>query len=86
MKNSKRLGATVLLILSLSLSALGGEILTPPCAAGEILTPPCASAPGDMSTPGVDSTSPGDLGSGASSEFSFADFAADLLVNFLPLY
>jgi hypothetical protein len=85
MKHLRKPGAAVVLTLVLALTVLAGQIETPPCAPGQIETPPCASAPGDISTP-VNSPTPGDLGSGASSEFSFADFAADLLVNFLPLY
>jgi hypothetical protein len=88
MKNLRRLSATVILILALGLSVFAGEILTPPCAApGEILTPPCTTSPGDSYGSGTHSTAPGDLSTPvANNETSFADFAADLLLNFLPLY
>ena len=67
MKNLKRLSAAVVLTLVLSLSALGGEVGTPPCAPpnpGEVGTPPCAiqmvsdkpAAPGDISTPPASDT------------------------------
>ena len=89
MKNPKRLGAAVVLTLVLGLSASGGEILTPPCAApepGEILTPPCAAAPGAMETPS--STAPGDMGTPTSlnDETLFSKIAADLFLNILPLF
>ena len=86
MKNLRRLvGATVLTLL-LIVPAFSGEVLTPPCSAGEVLTPPCAAAPGDISTPGVNSTATADLSTVANGDTSFADFAADLLLNLLPLY
>jgi hypothetical protein len=87
MKNLKRLGAAVVLTLALGLSALGGEILTPPCPPpepGEILTPPCGAAPGDMETPTLTSTS-GELGA-PTDEGSFSKIAADVLLNLLPLF
>jgi hypothetical protein len=91
MKHVRKLGATVVLTFVLALSAFAGQVETPPCVApvpGQVETPPCAAAPGDISTPGVNSTSPGDMNTPAvaSSETSFADFAAELLLNFLPLY
>lgn len=61
MKNLKRLGAMVVLTFVLSLSAIGGETSTPPCAPpapGELSTPPCSGtqaapdpAPGQTDTP-----------------------------------
>jgi len=86
MKNLRRVVAATVLTLLLIVPAFAGEVLTPPCNAGEVLTPPCSAAPGDISTPGVDSTAPADLSTVANSETSFADFAADLLLNLLPLY
>ncbi|MDX6385819.1 MAG: hypothetical protein QOK48_3392 [Blastocatellia bacterium] len=89
MKHLRKLGAAALLTLVLGLTALAGQIETPPCAApvpGQVETPPCAAAPGDTSS-GLNSTAPGDLSTPvANNETSFADFAADLLLNFLPLY
>lgn len=88
MKNLKRLGAAVVLTLALGLSALGGEILTPPCPVpepGEILTPPCSATPGDMETPTP--TAQGEIGtSTANDEMSFSKIAADVLLNLLPLF
>lgn len=90
MKQLRKVGAVVVLTLVLVLTVPAGQIETPPCAApvpGQIETPPCASASGDMTTPGVDSTSPGDLASPTvNGEISLTDFAADLLLKFLPLY
>jgi len=86
MKNLRKLGAAVVLTSVLALSAFAGEIPTPPCAPpdpGETHTPPCASALGDMETPTEASTAPGDMGNGGS---SFTEIAADVLLNFLPLF
>jgi hypothetical protein len=90
MKNVKRLSAAVVLTLALGLSALGGEILTPPCATpepGEILTPPCSTAPGDMNSEAT-STAPSDLGTAklANNGTSLGDIATDVVLNFLSLY
>jgi hypothetical protein len=91
MKDLRKLGAAVVLTLALGVAALGGEILTPPCPVpepGEILTPPCSAAPGDIGTPGVTSTSSGDVATltVATDETSFREIAADLFLNFLPLF
>ena len=91
MKNLKRLSAAVVLTLLLGLSALGGEILTPPCPApepGEILTPPCAASLGDTNTSEVTSTAPGDMGGPtlANNDTSLGDIATAALLNFLSLY
>jgi hypothetical protein len=89
MKKLKALGATASLMVVLVLPALAGQTSTPPCGEpepGQTSTPPCAAAPGDIGTPGVDSTAPADLGTVANGDTSFADFAADLLLNLLPLY
>ena len=88
MKNLRKLGAAVVLTLALALSAFAGEIPTPPCAIpepGQTETPPCAAAPGDMNTPGVTSA-PGDMGPMANDETSFTEIAAEVLLNFLPLF
>jgi hypothetical protein len=91
MKHIRKLAAAVVLTFVLALSAFGGQVETPPCVApipGQVETPPCSAAPGDMSTPGVNSTSAGDFATltVANRESSFADFATELLLNFLPLY
>jgi hypothetical protein len=91
MKNLRKLGSVVVLIFVLSLSVIGGQIPTPPCAPpepGQIPTPPCAAAPGDIDTPGVTSTSSGDVvtPTAADGETSFTEIAADLFLSFLPLF
>ena len=87
MKNIKRLGASVVLTFVLGLSAFAGEVLTPPCAPpepGEVLTPPCTAALADKSTPRAVSTAYG--GTPANDKASFINLAADVLLNFLPLF
>lgn len=90
MKILKKVAASLLLTFALALSAFGGETQTPPCSSpegGETQTPPCAVSSGDANSSGLSSTAPGDLSTPvANNENSFADFAADLLLNFLPLY
>ena len=90
MKNLRKLGAAVILTCVLALSAFGGETHAPPCAPtdpGEIHAPPCVGqpTPGDMETPSGASTALGDM-TLASSETSFREIAASLLLNFLPLF
>lgn len=84
----KKLSASLLLTFILAISAFGGETQTPPCSPGETQTPPCATASGDISTPGISATASGEIGTPGvtNRELSFADFAAELLLNFLPLY
>ncbi len=89
MKKLRKLGTALLLTLVLSLVAFGGQVEPPPCAApvpGQVDTPPCATASGDLSS--SNSSSSGDLSTPMelNSETSFVNFAADLLLNFLPLY
>ncbi len=91
MKNLRKLGAAVVLTGVLGFSAFAGQTSTPPCAPpepGEILTPPCAAATGDMDTPTGASTAPGEMATPtlASSETSFAEIAANILLSFLPLF
>ena len=91
MKNLRKLGAAVVLTGVLALSAFAGQIPTPPCVApepGQLETPPCASALGDTGTPAEPSTTPGDMGTTtlASNETSFTEFAANVLLNVLPLF
>ena len=90
MKNLRKLGAATVLTCVLALSAFAGEIQTPPCAPepGQASTPPCASALGDMGTPAEASTTLGDMGTTtlASNETSFTEFAANVLLNVLPLF
>lgn len=91
MKNLRKLGAAVALTCALGLPVFAGQTETPPCSRpepGQIDTPPCAAASGDMDTPTGASTAPGDLGTPtlASTETSFTDFAANVLLNLLPLF
>ena len=88
MKNLRKLGAAAVLTGVLALSVFAGEIPTPPCAQpepGQTETPPCAAAPGDMETPTGASTAPGDM-TLASSETSFSEITASVLLNLLPLF
>ena len=86
MKSLRKLGAAAVLTCVLALSAFAGEMQTPPCAPepGQSSTPPCASALGDMDAPPGASTASGDVAT--SSETSFTEIAADVLLNFLPLF
>lgn len=88
MKNLRKLGVAVLLTCVLALSAFAGEIPTPPCAPGQIDTPPCAAVRSDTGTPAEASTAPGEMGgpTSASNETSFTEFAANVLLNVLPLF
>ena len=90
MKNLRKLGTVAALTCVLALSTFAGEIPTPPCAPpepGQIPTPPCAGqqAPGDIGTPTAASTALGDM-TLASSETSFREIAANVLLNFLPFF
>lgn len=89
MKNLRKLGAALALTCVLGLPVLAGETSTPPCAPpvpGETSTPPCATAPGDLETPGAFSV-PGALGTPAlESETSLSEIAANIFLNFLPLF
>ena len=76
MKSLRKLGAACALISVLGVSAFAGQILTP-CDPG----PPIA--PSDLSS--VTPTSSGEVVT-ANSEPSFTEIAADLLLNFLPLF
>lgn len=91
MRDLRKLTAAVVLTLALSLSAFAGQTSTPPCPLpepGQIETPPCGAAPGDIGTPEVTSISSGDVvtSAAADGETSFTEIAADLFLNFLPLF
>lgn len=90
MKNLRKLGAAAVLTCVLALSAFAGELQTPPCAPepGQASTPPCAAVRSDTGTPAEASTAPGDMGgpTSASNETSFTEFAANVLLNVLPLF
>jgi hypothetical protein len=85
MKTLQRIGTAVVLTFVLGLSALGGEIPTPPCDPGETHGPPCsavsASVPSEMDTPGQIDTPPA-----AASDASFTEFAASVLVGIMSLF
>jgi hypothetical protein len=90
MNNLKRLGAAIALTSVLGLSAFAGQILTPcpPPEPGQILTPcdPGSSVvTGDTGTPTGASTAPDDV-TLATSETSFGEIAANVILTFLPLF
>ena len=88
MKNLRKLGVAVVLTCALGLPVLAGQIETPPCAPpepGQIETPPCSSAPGDTGTPTGASTASDDV-TLATSETSFGEIAANVILTFLPLF
>jgi hypothetical protein len=67
MKTLKRFSAALILLSAFGLTAVGGEIQSPPCSApGEVNTPPCV-APGETSNPpgeaqaASDSANPGEM-------------------------
>ena len=89
MRKLRKLSAAIILTLVFVISALAGQTMTPcpetdpgqtmtPCDPGQPTSvgdsTPRVSAPGDLSTPV------------ANNENSFANYAADLLLNLLPLY
>ena len=92
MRKLCKLSATIVMTLVFVLPALAGQTMTPcpPPDPGQTMTPCDPSQRisfGDISTPAASDTAPGDLSTPvANNETSFADFAADLLLNFLPLY
>ena len=92
MKKLRKLGATVLLTLALGTSELAAETPNPPCGSmepGQIPTPPCAIqlADGNTNIATMGSTTPGDMGTVAvPNETSLTRIAADLLLEFLPLF
>ncbi|MDX6496904.1 MAG: hypothetical protein QOG23_164 [Blastocatellia bacterium] len=90
MKKLKTLGATLLLTLALGTSELAAETPTFPCGSmepGQIPTPPCAIQIADGDSNLATQASPGDMGTAAvSNETSLTRIAADLLLEFLPLF
>lgn len=90
MRKLKTLGATVLLTLALGTSELAAETPTLPCGSmepGQIPTPPCAIQLANGNTNIATQASPGDMGTvAASNETSLTRIAADLLLEFLPLF
>ncbi len=89
MNNLRELSAAVALTFALVLPAVAGQLDTPPCAApgpGQVETPPCiTAAAGDMGT--AASTAAGNMGTAAvTDETLLTRIAADVLLNFLPLF
>jgi hypothetical protein len=76
MKKLRKLGTTVLLTFAIGVSVMSAE---PPCGStepGQIPTPPCAVPLASRN-----------LGTAAgANETSFTRIAADVLLNFLPLF
>jgi hypothetical protein len=90
MKELKKLGAAVFLVVVLTLPALAGQTSTPPCGApepGQTSTPPCDAASPDMGTATSSSTTSAGLNTPTvAHETSFSKIAADVLLNLLPLF
>ena len=91
MTNLRKLGAAVALTCALGLPVLAGQTDTPPCSPpdpGQTDTPPCVAAPLNNDLPTGLSTGPGDMGTPTTtnSETSFTEIAANVLLNFLPLF
>ena len=89
MRKLKTLGATVLLTLALGTSELAAETRTLPCGSmepGQIPTPPCAIQLADVNANIATQASLGMGTVAASNETSLTRIAADLLLNFLPLF
>ena len=81
MKNLRNYGASVILILILSVSGVAGIMETPPCAPpGQIESPPCSAAPGQTETPPSASMDPGEM-SAPPAEYAFTQLAITLLEN-----
>ncbi len=80
MKNLRRLGAAVVLTFVLGLSALTGEVETPPAPSAQ------ATSPGAMGTPTLSSMAPGQTDTPPSSHISLGEIAASVLWNLLPLF
>ena len=91
MEKPKKLSSVGVLALTLALFAFA-EGATPPCASpepGQTETPPCATqlTADNSNTPGVTSIGPGDTDMRAVSHpTSLTRIAADLLLEFLPLF
>ena len=85
MKKLKRLGAALIVIFVLSLSAFGGEVETPPCAPpdpGILDTPPCTVAPLSPD----ESTAPGETHGPPTSNTVDLVAVVDAAMNLLLLF
>jgi len=86
MKNLKRLCAAIALTLAIALSALAGEIQSPPCAPpdpGEIQSPPC-SVTQDLSDDGTAQNQ--GTATVTSDDLSVTTVTVDLLQTVLSLF
>jgi hypothetical protein len=88
MRKLKRLTAAVVLMSLLGLSALAGEVETPPCAPpepGQTSTPPCAAeqASDDSTAPGQLETPPA---ANAVDMYSVAEGAMNVLQSMLTVF
>ncbi len=89
MKKLRKLGTTVLMTFALAISVIATE--NPPCGTepGQIPTPPCATqlATENVNTTARASVATGNIGtSTVANETSLTRIAADVLLNFLPLF
>jgi hypothetical protein len=86
MKNLTRFGAAIILTLVLGLSALAGEVETPPCTPpvpGEVETPPCASQKALDDSVRRNETI---IASSIAIEISITDAGLDILQRVLSLF
>ena len=88
MKSLNRLAASLSLMLVLGLSAIAGEVQSPPCPPpdpGEMSAPPCSTAQltSDDPTPGQTDTPPS---ASAVTEYVVAGAAIDFVESVLSLF
>jgi hypothetical protein len=92
MKKLRKLGAIVSMTFALGISVMAAEDPPLPCGStepGQIPTPPCAMqlATENVNTAVGASSAPGDIATlAAANETSLTRIAADVLLNFLPLF
>jgi hypothetical protein len=89
MKTLNKLGPALALVMIFTSHAFGAPIPCGPPEPGQTSTPPCETqvALGGVNTPDGASLAPIDMGKPARpNETSFTQIAADVLLNFLPLF
>jgi hypothetical protein len=86
MKNLRRLGAALALMLVLGLSAFAGDTATPPCAPGDTATPPCTNAPATADDGVVPSDLSSDPAATAGPDYSVTGVAVDILESLLSIF
>ena len=92
MKKLRDLGGAVILTLAFALTAFAGQTDTPPCSIpepGQTDTPPCATqiVSDEMNSRiGFSKVSGNIVPSTVTNETSLARIAADVILNFLPLF